>query len=65
MDAEDELDGRDHQVHQDHRDLRAQLLLFSSTGMGDLLSLNLSTTIVGVENSLQYMGDSMIKILEA
>ena len=34
-------------------------------GMGDLPSLNLSTTTVGVENSLQYMGDSMTKLLEA
>ena len=38
---------------------------FSSTGMGDLPSLNLSTTRVGVENSLQYMGDSMNRLLEA
>ena len=28
MDTEDELDKKDRQVHQDHRDLRAQLLLF-------------------------------------
>ena len=28
MDTEDELDERDCQVHQDHRELRAQLLLF-------------------------------------
>ena len=34
-------------------------------GMGDLPSLNLSTTTVGVENSLRYMGDSMTKLLEA
>ena len=34
-------------------------------GMGDLPSLNLSTTTVGVENSLQYMEDSMTKLLEA
>ena len=32
---------------------------------GDLPSLNLSTTTVGVENSLQYMGDSMTRLLEA
>ena len=38
---------------------------FSSTGMGDLPSLNLSTTTVGVENSLQYMGDYMNRLLEA
>ena len=38
---------------------------FSSTGMGDLPLLNLSTTTVGVENSLQYMGDSMNRLLEA
>ena len=38
---------------------------FSSTGMGDLPSLNLSTTTVGVENSLRYMGDSMNRLLEA
>ena len=38
---------------------------FSSTGMGDLPSPNLSTTTVGVENSLQYMGDSMNRLLEA
>ena len=38
---------------------------FSSTGIGDLPSLNLSTTTVGVENSLQYMGDSMNRLLEA
>ena len=39
--------------------------IFSSTGMGDLPSLNLSTTMVGVENSLRYMGDSMNRLLEA
>ena len=33
--------------------------------MGDLPSLNLYTTTVGVENSLQYMGDSMNRLLEA
>ena len=38
---------------------------FSSTGMGDLPLLNLSTTTVGVENSLRYMGDSMNRLLEA
>ena len=38
---------------------------FSSTGMGDLPSLNLSTTTVGVENSLRYMRDSMNRLLEA
>ena len=38
---------------------------FFSMGMGDLPSLNLSTTTVGVENSLWYMGDSMTKLLEA
>ena len=38
---------------------------FSSTGMGDFPSLNLSTTTVGVENSLWYMGDSMNRLLEA
>ena len=65
VDTKDELDEKDHQVHQDHWDLRAQLLLFSSKGMGDLPSLNLSTTTVGVENSLQYMGDSTTKLLEA
>ena len=37
----------------------------SSTGMGDLPSLNLSTTTVGVKNSLRYMGDSMNRLLEA
>ena len=34
-------------------------------GMGDLPSLNLSTTTEGVENSLRYMGDSMTRLLEA
>ena len=38
---------------------------FSSMGMGDLPSLNLSTTTVGVKNSLRYMRDSMTKLLEA
>ena len=38
---------------------------FSSTGMGDLPSLNLATTTVGVEKSLRYMGDSMNRLLEA
>ena len=38
---------------------------FSSTGMGDLPLLNLSTSTVGVENSLWYMGDSMNRLLEA
>ena len=33
--------------------------------MGDLPSLNLSTTTVGVENLLQYMADSMTKLSEA
>ena len=33
--------------------------------MGDLPSLNLSTTTIGVENSLRYMGDFMTKLLEA
>ena len=55
----DELDKRGHQVHQD------PAAPFSSTGMGDLPSLNLSTTTVGVENSLRYMGDSMNRLLEA
>ena len=34
---------------------------FTSTGMGEIPSLNFSTTTVGIENSLQYMGDSMTK----
>ena len=38
---------------------------FTSMGMGEIPSLNLSTTTVGVENSLRYMGDSMTKLLEA
>ena len=38
---------------------------FSSTGVGELPSLNFSTTTVGVENSLRYMGDSMNRLLEA
>ena len=64
MDTEDGLDKRGHWVHQDDQDL-GPAAPFSSTGMGDLLSLNLSTTTVGVENSLRYMGDSMNRLLEA
>ena len=65
MDTKDKLDKKDHQVLQDHQDLRAQLLLFLPQEWGDLPSLNLSTTTVGVENSLRYMRDSMTKLLEA
>ena len=62
MDTEVKLDARD---CQDHWDPRAGAAPFTSTEMGEIPSLNLSTTTVGVENSLRYMGDSMTKLLEA
>ena len=65
MDTKDKLDERGHWVHQDHRDLRAQLLLLLPQEWEICPRSTSPLTTVGVENTLQYMGDSMNRLLEA